>query len=1136
MSQNGKGRIGVYICHCGTNISHMVDVEALARFAATLPNVVVAKEYKYMCSEPGQELIGTDIEERGLTRVVVASCSPLMHEVTFRRAVQDAGMNPYLFQMTNIREHCSWVHDDKARATQKAERLVHAAVRRVGEQVALEEKEVPVHPDSMVVGAGIAGIEAALRIADSGKKVYLVEREPTIGGHMAMFDKTFPTMDCAACILTPKMVNVGQHLNIRLMTMAEVEEVSGYVGNFKAKVRHHARYVTDACTGCNDCVEVCPVVLPNEFEQGHSDRRAIYRIFPQAVPNWFVIDKKGVPMCEETCPIHTRTQGYVNLIAEGKFTEALKVIRDVNPFPATLGRVCHHPCEDQCQRGHHDEPIAICALKRFVADREIEQGMATEVMKAEEPKDQKVAVIGSGPAGLTAAYDLAREGYGVTVFEKYDEPGGLMRTGIPAFRLPRDVLDREINWILDHGIELRLQSPLGERGMTVDSLFEEGYNAIVLALGTTKGKALGVEGEELPGVANCLDYLREANLTGEVETGKVVVVIGGGNAAIDSARTALRYGARRVMILYRRTRPEMPAIEAEVNAAEEEGVELHFLVSPVEMFAGPDGRLVKVKCQKMRLGEPDESGRRRPLPIEGEFALFEIDQLIPAISQLPDLDFLKDDKDFTLTRWSTLEADDCTCQTGKAGVFACGDAVNGAGTVVEAMASGRRAATAVKLFLQGEDLEVLRTEEHRPPELPLMDNVRCPEKPKQARQRIPHNPEAGISLEEVEMAFSEEQAVDEAKRCLACGGCSGCRVCSDACEANAIDHFMTDTIEEVDVGAIIVATGFEPFDVREVPQYGWERFPDVLTGLEFERLCNASGHTGGHIVTADGREPEAVAILHCIGSRDENHNPWCSRVCCMYSLKFAFLVRDHTEAEVYEFYIDMRAFGKGYEEFYKRLLSEGVHFIRGKAAEVTDSVEYPGEEGKLIVVAEDTLLGGTRRVPVDMVILSGGLKPRADSDEVAKTLHLSCMQGQFFLEKHPKLAPVDTANDGIFLAGACQGPKDIPDAVAQGAAAAAATLSLIDRGKVILEPIKAYIDEDLCSGCRLCIQNCPYDAIIFDTEKKVSVVTEELCKGCGTCVAGCPSGSASQQGYEDGQILAEMEGMLAGIVEESALA
>ncbi|MBN1764369.1 MAG: (2Fe-2S)-binding protein [Sedimentisphaerales bacterium] len=354
-----------------------------------------------------------------------------------------------------------------------------------------------------------------------------------------------------------------------------------------------------------------------------------------------------------------------------------------------------------------------------------------------------------------------------------------------------------------------------------------------------------------------------------------------------------------------------------------------------------------------------------------------------------------------------------------------------------------------------------------------------------------------------------------------------CQACQEFCEADAIDFDQEDKVEEVEVGAIIVATGFELFDSSEIFRYGYGRLDNVINSLEFERISHASGPTGGKIFTKDGREPQAVAILHCIGSRDENYHEYCSRVCCMYSLKFAHLVKEKTEAEVYNLYIDMRAFGKGYEEFYKRVLGEGVHFIRGKCAEVTDVPETDEEKGKLIVIAEDTLLGLTRRLPVDMVILSSALIPGSDSDKLSKILGLNCSKGGFYLEKHPKLAPVDAISDGIFLAGACQGPKDIPDSVAQGAAAAAGALSLIDKGKVILEPITAEINEERCSGCQLCIANCPYAAIDYDEEKRVSVVTEELCKGCGTCVAGCPSGAAHQKNFEDEQIFSEIEGILA---------
>ncbi|HUU26702.1 MAG TPA: 2Fe-2S iron-sulfur cluster-binding protein [archaeon] len=354
----------------------------------------------------------------------------------------------------------------------------------------------------------------------------------------------------------------------------------------------------------------------------------------------------------------------------------------------------------------------------------------------------------------------------------------------------------------------------------------------------------------------------------------------------------------------------------------------------------------------------------------------------------------------------------------------------------------------------------------------------------------------------------------------------GCKICEDNCEAQAIDHAMLEEIKKVKVGAIVIATGFDVFNAEEIPRYGHGRFPDVFTALEFERLSHASGPTGGKILKKDGTQPKSVAVIHCVGSRDVNHQVYCSQVCCMYSLKFAHLVKEKTGAEVYNFYIDMRATGKGYEEFYKRLLSEDTNFIRGKVAEVTTAAVSPKEEGKLVVVCEDTLLGMNRRIPVDMVILSVGIKAGKDAEKVARIFSLVFTADEFFREKHPKLAPVDTVNDGIFLAGACQSPKDIPASVAQGAAAGAGALKLIDKGSVVLEPITASINEDLCGGCKICVSNCPYSAVEYDLEKGVSVVIEELCKGCGTCVAGCPTGAAHQSHFEDIQIFSEIEGIL----------
>ncbi len=632
-----------------------MDVGAVADFARGLPAVVVSRDYKFMCSDPGQNLIKEDIREFGLSRIVVASCSPTMHERTFRRVCQEAGLNPYLFEMANIREHCSWVTEDKQKATEKAKALVSAAVSRVFYQAPLETMEVEVNPSTLIVGGGIAGIQAALKIADSEHQVYLVERLPSIGGHMAQLDKTFPTLDCSACILTPKMTLVGSHPNIELMTYSEVEEVSGFIGNFKVKIRKKARYVDeDKCTGCGLCQTKCPWKVDSEFEAGIGKRKAIYTLFPQAVPN-----------------------------------------------------------------------------------------------------------------------------------------------------------------------------------------------------------------------------------------------------------------------------------------------------------------------------------------------------------------------------------------------------------------------------------------------IPVIDTEHC--------------------------AYFQKGT---------------CRVCEKFCEAKAIDFEQKDELVEVEVGSIILATGFNVFDPAPIYRYGYKRLDNVITSLEFERMVNSSGPTQGNIVLKDGSSPQEIAIIHCVGSRDENYHEYCSRVCCMYSMKLAHLIKEHTEAEVYEFYIDIRSFGKGFEEFYKRLSNEGVNFIRGKVGEVTDRATTDEEKGKLVVVAEDTLLGSIIRVPVDMVILSIALEAQPDAEAVARLFNISRSADGFFLERHPKLEPVSTMSDGIFIAGCCQGPKDIPDTVAQASAAAAEVLAMIGKGKVEIEAATAVVDERICSGCQLCSLVCPYSAISFDEKKEVCRVNEALCKGCGACVGACPSDAVSLNHFTNEQILAQMEGML----------
>ncbi len=652
-------RIGVYICHCGFNIAGVVNVEEVAKYAATLPSVVISREYRYMCSDPGQDLIKNDIKKLGLNRVVVASCSPRMHEPTFRKAVADGGLNPYLYEHANIREHCSWVHDDKELATKKAKDLVRAAVKRVYRHEPLVVKEAPLNPNVLVVGGGIAGMQAALDIANGQNKVYLVERDPSIGGHMIQLDRTFPTLDCSECILTPKMSDVGHHPFIELFTYSEVEEVSGSIGNFKIKVRKKARHIDESkCIGCNVCEEKCPWKTDSEFEMGLAKRKAVYIPFAQAIPHLAVVDPN------------------------------------------------------------------LCA-------------------------------------------------------------------------------------------------------------------------------------------------------------------------------------------------------------------------------------------------------------------------------------YIKSD--------------------------------------------GKK-----------------------------------------------------------------------------------CGACIKVCEAQAITPEtllkQTDQIVEFDVGTIIVATGYDQFDPSVIPQYGYGKYDNVLTGLHFERMTCAAGPTGGKILLKDGREPERIALVHCVGSRDQNYHEYCSRVCCMYALKYAHLAKELSKADVYQFYIDMRCFGEGYEEFYKRCSEEGVNFIRGKVAKITDEALSDEEKGKLVVISEDTLLGKLVRVPVDMVILCSALEARSDAENVARIFNLNRRADGFFLERHVKLDPVATPTDGIFIAGCCEGPRDIPDTVAQAEATAAKALSLISKGTITTEAAVSTVDESICHGCGRCEEICAFHApkVASKNGTLVSSINETLCKGCGACAVVCPTGAISIKHFTQDEILAEV--------------
>ncbi len=740
-----------------------------------------------------------------------------------------------------------------------------------------EERTIP---EALVIGGGIAGMQAALDIADKGFLVHLVEKEPSIGGHMAQLDKTFPTLDCSACIITPKMVDTANHPNINLLTYSEIISIEGRAGDFRVKVRKKPRYVDiNKCTACADCVAQCPVTLPNEFDMGLGMRKAIYIPFPQAVPLKYTIDRRGIPPCRAACPLGCNAQGYVALISHGKFREALSLVRKALPFPGILAYVCSHPCERQCKRIDVDRPVRICDLKRFLVDHVEEPEFQFELP---EERPQRVAIVGGGPSGLVSAFDLRRMGYRVTIFESMEELGGLLTHGFPSYRLPREIVRRDLSLIERMGIEVRLHTEVGK-----DLSFEEiraSYGAIFLGVGSN---------------------------------------------GVEPLSKALR--------------------------------------------------------------------------------------------------------DLKRDRRGMIEVDPVTLQTNLEGVFAGGDAVRGPGSIVEAMAQGRKAARSIDRYLRGHDLHEDREPEREKPS-PIRSEL--PEKERDKRESLPD------MVRPMGPGLSAEEAMEEARRCLSCGGCSDCGECARYCQPRAINYEMKEEIVELHVGAIILATGFDPFDPKKKPEFGYGLYPNVLHGLEMERLCSASGPTRGEILI-DGKKPKEVVFIHCVGSRDKTvGNEYCSRVCCMYTAKQAHLLRDKIpDARITVLYMDVRAFGKGFEEFYERVQKEHIVYRRANPSEIYR------RDGKLIVRGEDTLLGEPFELEADLVVLASGLVPRKESEWLGKILRLENSDEGFFAEA-PGHDPIRTSVEGIFLAGCCQGPKDIPDTVAQASGAAALACTLLARGKM----------------------------------------------------------------------------------------
>lgn len=902
----------------------------------------------------------------------------------------------------------------------------------------------------LVVGAGIGGIQTSLDLAESGFKVYLIEKNLSIGGTMAQLDKTFPTNDCSMCIMSPKLVDAGRHRNIQILTNAKVEKVEGVPGHFKVRIHKKARYVTiEDCKACGDCVKVCPVKIPNDYEQGLVTRAAIYQLFAQAMPSAYGIDKRGVPPCRATCPIHVNAQGYIALISVGKFEEALALIRQKNPFPGITGRICTHPCESVCRRKDVEWAVAIDALKRFVSDIEREDKTDLTVPPG---NGKKVAIIGSGPAGLLAAFDLRKMGYSVTIFEALPVAGGMLAVGIPEYRLPRKILNQEIDYLLQMGVVLKLNTPIGPT-LTLQDLKAKGYGAIFIATGAHRSRKLGLEGEEAQGILHAVDFLRQVALGERVKIGERVVVVGGGNAAIDAARTAFRLGAKEVTIAYRRTRTEMPAQEEEIEEAEHEGIKLEYLTAPTRLLI-EKGIIKGMECIRMQLGDLDESGRPRPVPIPGSEFIIEADTIIPAISQSSDLSFLGQKDGVKTTRWGGIEVDPLTLETSVKDIFAGGDVVTGPQTYIDAMGAGRKAAISIDRYLRGEDLRTGREEEG-----PQKDYIQIDIDGVEYKERAPM---ISIPLKErrnfneVNLGLKEEDVIREAGRCLQCGGCSECLECIKACEAKAIDHWMKDEELEIEVGSIILSPGFDEFEPSLKSEYGYGRFPNVVSSIEFERFLSASGPFKGQVLRpSDQKHPKRVAWIQCVGSRDPHiGRGYCSSVCCMYATKEAVIAKEHApEMEPTIFFMDMRAYGKDFDKYIERAKKEyGVRYIRSRVSHIKEdprhhnlTIHYETEEGEM--VSEE----------FDLIVLSVGLEPTRSHQEIANTFDIDL--NEYGFAKTSIFSPLRTSRPGIFVSGVFSGPKDVPETVAQASAVAAEASALLSeaRGRLVTE--KEFVPE-----------------------------------------------------------------------------
>ncbi len=895
--------------------------------------------------------------------------------------------------------------------------------------------------DVVVVGGGIGGMESALTLGDMGFRVLLIEKEASVGGRMILLSKVFPTLDCSSCISTPKMAAVVNHPNVRTLISSHVDRIVPENGHgFTIELTRDPTFVdAAACTGCAQCETVCPVPLPDEFNDDLTSRRIAHIAFPQAVPKKAIISRRGTSPCSYTCPAGVEPHGYIALVRAGLYDEAFRMHLEDAPLPGVLSRACYATCETECSRSGLEGPVPIRGIKRFLVDRYYASHPQPEPVRLPAPSGKKVAVVGSGPAGLTAAYFLAQRGHAVTVFEAEPKVGGMLRWGIPSYRLPEKVLDRDLQNIAALGVTMRT----GTRVSSLAGLRSEGFDAVFLATGTAGGRRLGAPGDEAPGVYDSLDFLHLIkDGAAPALRGKRVVVVGGGNVAIDCARSAVRLGAKEVHLVYRRSRDEMPAHSGEVQDAEDEGVRLD-LSWGIDRIVATGGHVAALELTGSR-SEGGKGRTQQPVRDESRHLVLPADAVIAAIGLVPATSPFS--SEVACRSNGTVRVDPDSLRSSLPFVFAGGDDVLGPSSIAEAMGHGRRAAFFVDRYFRGLPLEAAAYDTP----LPKVDRaIVMRENAGKASLRPTLPPrrrllgERCASFDEYELPLSEAEARAGSDRCLDCGYCSECRQCVAACPADAIHLDMRAEHETISAGAVALATGFHLFDARKRPALGFGRFPNVITAPQMDRILAPTRPYNAVVRPSDGKVPSNVAFVSCVGSRDEQvDNRLCSRVCCMYTIKQAQLLMGALLfAEVTVYYIDIRAFGKGYDEFYRQTEGMGVHFVKGRVARIEQA-----DGNDLEVHFEDIEDGGGQKTARhDLVVLSVGLLPSSEAVALFPDGQVSTDQDSYIRETDEELEPGRTTLPGVFVVGSASAARDIPDTIVHAEAAAAEIASYLRR-------------------------------------------------------------------------------------------